>query len=97
MLINLKKDTSYELIIESNPDRYLKKLNKQNQEDLKKLLKLLYSIPYNPYDSKPLHGKFEGLRRVRKGDHRIVFRINKNVNSYEIRILDIGKRKNVYK
>jgi len=97
MLINLKKDTSFDLFIETNPDRFLKKLNKQNKEDLKKLLKLIYSISSNPYNSKLLHGKFEGLRRVKKGDYRVVFVINKNTNPYEIRILDVGKRKNVYK
>ena len=97
MLMNLKKDTSYKIIIEKNPDHFLKKLNKQNQKELKKLLKLIHSIPSNPYNSKSLLGKFQGLRRVKKGDYRIVFMINNKVVPHEIRILDIGKRKNVYK
>jgi len=96
MLINLK-NTSYRLIFSNSSERYLKKLRKRNKDDFDSLIKNIQLIINNPYDSKLLHGKLKGLRRVKNKDYRVVFFIENNLNPPEIQIIEVGKRKNVYK
>jgi len=91
--MSLKKDTRYKLNIKNQADRYIIRLSKKNNKDFEMLLENIKKIPQDPYNSKPLHNNFKGLRRVRKGDYRIIFRINESM----ITILIIGKRNNVYK
>ena len=93
MLMSLKKDTKYKINIKNQADRYLIKLSKKNKKDFKMLLDSIKNIPKDPYDSKPLHNNFKGLKRVRKGEYRIIFRIDKSI----ITILIVGKRNSVYK
>ena len=96
MLINLR-NTSYKLSFSNSSEKYLKKLRKRNKEDFDNLLNSIKSILNDPYDSKLLHGKFEGLRRIKYSNYRIVFFINNESNPQEILIIEIGKRKNIYK
>jgi len=95
-LINLK-NTSYKLILSNNSEKYLKKLKKRNIDDFHNLLKNISLTVFNPYNSKVLHGKLKGLRRVKVGDYRIVFFIENKLNPPEIQIIEIGQRKNIYK
>lgn len=96
MLINLKKDT-YKLIIGNQVDKYLMKLAKKNKKDFKMLLNSIKELLNDPYDSISLKGKFENERRLRSGDYRIIFRINMKTDPYEVHIVKIGKRSNIYK
>lgn len=96
MLISLKNDT-YKLIIDSQADKYLMKLSKKNKKDLKTILNSIKKISNNPYNSAILKGGVKKERRVRQGDYRIIFRINKETKPHQIRIIKIGKRTNVYK
>ena len=93
MLINLKKDIKYKLVIDPKADKYLLKLSKKNKKDFDKLLTLIKELPIDPYNSKPLKNNEKGLRRLKKGGYRLVFKIANST----IVILDIGKRNNVYK
>ena len=95
-MINLK-NTSYKLILSNNSEKYLKKLKKRNIDDFHNLLKNISLTVFNPYNSKVLHGKLKGLRRVKVGDYRIVFFIENKLNPPEIQIIEIGQRKNIYK
>ncbi|MDR3291185.1 MAG: type II toxin-antitoxin system RelE/ParE family toxin [Methanobrevibacter sp.] len=69
----------YKLIISKNLDKYLLKLSKkdQNYHDIIKEAK--DEIKHNPYNSKNLTCKLQDYRRVRKGDYRIIFRIDKTI------------------
>jgi len=96
MLINLKKDT-YKLIIDKKADKYLKKLSKKNKHDLKSLLNSIKQISKDPHNSNNLKSNTKKKRKVRKGDYRIIFRIDTETKPTEIHIITIGKRKNVYK
>lgn len=93
MLMSLKKDTKYKLNIKRQSDKYLMKLSKNNKKEFKILLECIKNLPENPYDSKPLHNNLKGLRRLRKGEYRIIFRIDESI----ITILNVGKRANLYK
>lgn len=96
MLIILK-NTSYKLIFSNSSDKYLKKLKKRNKDDFDSILKNIILIVANPYNSKLLHGKFKGLRRVKNGNYRVIFLIETKLNPPEIQIIEIGNRKNIYK
>ncbi|MCL2115648.1 MAG: hypothetical protein FWH29_05450 [Methanobrevibacter sp.] len=75
----------------------MKRASTEDKNIGKGLYESIGEILENPFDSKPLQGKLKGARSVRKGNFRIVFRVNKSSNPPEIRIYEIGKRKNVYK
>jgi len=91
--MNLKKDI-YNITITSKADNYLKRLGKN---DLETIIEAIKEIPNNPFKYKTLHGNFKGARRLRKGKFRVVFYVNKNSIPPEIRIFEIGLRKNIYK
>ena len=96
MLINLK-NTSHKLIFSNRSEKYLKKLKKRNKDDFDILLNIIGLIVNNLYESKLLHGKLKGLRRIKNKDYRVVFFIKNESNPPEIQIIEIGKRKNIYK
>ena len=75
----------------------MKKITHEDKNIGKRLYDSIGERLENPFDSKPLQGKHKGARRVREGNFRIIFRLNKNSNPPEIRIYEIGQRKNIYK
>ncbi|MGL4669946.1 MAG: type II toxin-antitoxin system RelE family toxin [Methanobacteriaceae archaeon] len=75
----------------------MKKITLKDKNIGNGLYESIGEILENPFNSKILKGKLEGTRRVRKGKFRIVFYINNNSNPPEIRIYEIGMRKNIYK
>ena len=91
--MSLKKDIKYKINVKKQADKYLLKLYKKNKRDFKILLAAIKNLSENPYDSKHLHENLRGLRRVKKGKYRIIFRVDNSM----IKILIVGKRVNVYK
>jgi mRNA interferase RelE/StbE len=85
----------YELVFDTNAEKFLKKLSKKDGKTAKILLNAIKEILRNPYNSKSLKGIFRGYRRIRKDPYRIIFIINKKSN--EIRILEIERRNKAYK
>ena len=75
--------------------KFLKKLSSSDEKQLTIIFESINEIRNNPYDSKPLKGEFSGKRRKRKDPYRIIFQIDKKSN--EIQILEIAKRKHIYK
>ncbi|WP_067089426.1 type II toxin-antitoxin system RelE family toxin [Methanobrevibacter curvatus] len=92
----MKKDT-YNITLTPSADKYLKHLSKRNKDDVKRIIDTIKEIPDNQYNYKSLEGKFKGAKRARTGDYRIIFTINKKNKPFEIRIHEIGLRKNIYK
>ena len=86
---------SYDIKIDKKVFKFFVKLSKTDSETAKTLLKLIYDLKINPYESKKMKGKFKGLNRIKSGDYRIIFRIDKM--SKVVRVLEVGKRSNIYK
>jgi mRNA-degrading endonuclease RelE of RelBE toxin-antitoxin system len=85
----------YELIVFEDVDKYLAKLFKKSNVNYKIVKDGLKGIKYNPYNSKVLTGKFQGYRRVRRGNYRIIFRIDESKK--EVSVVKIDKRSKIYK
>lgn len=92
----MKKDI-YNITFTTKADHYLKRLGRNNKNDLVILIEAIKEISNDPFNYKMLYGKFKGARRLRKGNFRIIFYVNENTSPPEIRIYEIGKRKNIYK
>tara|TARA_Y100000310_G_C20634754_1_gene790578 strand:- start:800 stop:1054 length:255 start_codon:yes stop_codon:yes gene_type:complete len=82
----------YSLFFKNNAEKFLKKLN---EEDCKRILKKLEQLKQNPNLGFPLVGNFAGLRKLRIGDYRVIYKIISN--KLIIVIVDMSSRKNIYK
>jgi len=96
MLINLKKDTKYEIGIYPQADKFLYKLSKKDTKTLGIVLKAIRELNIDPNNSIKLINT-KNKRRIKAGDYRVIFEIDNNTSPKEINILKIGHRRNVYK
>jgi addiction module RelE/StbE family toxin len=74
--------------------RDLRRLPSQVQDEIAQ--RHIPAIAQNPYAGKPLKGAFKGVRAYRFGHHpeyRILYRIVGD----EVRIVQIGKREDIYR
>ena len=70
------------------------KLIDSAESKLKNLLKdAIKEIAINPLIGPPLQGPFKGLRRVRIGDYRIVYKFTAD----KVEVVSIRHRKDVYR
>ena len=81
----------YEVTIKNQAERFLKKLDKNTQNQI---LSRIEKLRFNPYLGKPLVGRLSGLRSLRIGIYRALY-IIKEMELMVI-ILRIGHRKSVY-
>jgi mRNA interferase RelE/StbE len=85
---------NYKIIYASTAE---KELNKLSESDFKKIQRAINSLSENPFP--PGHIKLEGtkekLYRIRKGDYRVIYTVEKDIIT--ITILKIGHRKDVYR
>ncbi len=74
-----------------------KELNKLTENDYIKLQKAINSLSENPFP--PGHIKLAGtkekLYRIRKGNYRVIYSVQKNIIT--ITVLKVGHRKDVYR
>jgi len=85
----------YKLLFLKEAAEEFKKLDKAVQRIIKEKLEILAQNPELLKNNiKPLKGKYKGLYRLRVGNYRVVYRLNKE----EITILVIrkGHRKDIY-
>ncbi|MBS3071052.1 type II toxin-antitoxin system RelE/ParE family toxin [Candidatus Pacearchaeota archaeon] len=81
----------YRIILEKPAEKFFRKLDKKEQERIgKKILEL----ENNPELGKPLTANLSGLRSLRIGKYRIIYKIDKKIVT--IFILDMGHRKDIY-
>jgi len=59
------------------------------------ILKKIHALAENPYVGEKLHGEWQGFRKIRVGDYRIVYTVEEEVKI--LFIVKIGHRKDVYK
>jgi mRNA interferase RelE/StbE len=62
-----------------------------------RILHHLDSLKENPYGFELLSGEFQGLRRLRVGDYRIIFRIEEKGNLNIVHLLFIAHRRAAYR
>ncbi len=62
-----------------------------------RILHALESLKENPYGFELLSGEFQGLRKLRVGDYRILFRIEEKGNLKTVHLLFIAHRRAVYR
>ena len=86
----------YQLVFEKSFFRSAKKLDNKLKPKLKSSLDILLRDPfYLTLHTKHLTGKFSGYHSFRLGkDYRVILKF---VANEEIRLLDVGHRKDIYK
>jgi len=82
---------AYNIVYKKSVSRDLKKLTKA--EATRILNQIEKELSKNPESYPALKGKFAGLRKFRIGDYRIIYAILE----YDVIILRIGHRKEVYR
>ncbi len=85
---------SYKIIYATTAE---KELNKLPANDFIKVKRAINSLSDDPFPSGhiKLEGTKEKLYRIRKGNYRIIYSVQKNIIT--ITILKIGHRKDVYR
>ena len=84
---------TYEIIIDKEAIKALKKLPKQVQARITKKIEDLKENP-RPEGAKALQGGLNGLYRIRIGDYRVIYKVENEV--VIIYVLKIAHRKSVY-
>jgi mRNA interferase RelE/StbE len=80
----------YKLSFKSSVKRDLKNISGKN---VKMIFSALQELKSEPYANPKLKGKFEGLRKYRIGNFRVIY----TIIDHEILILRISDRKDAYK
>jgi len=85
----------YKLLFLKEAAEEFKKLDKAVQRIIKEKLEILAQNPELLKNNiKPLKGKYKGLYRLRVGNYRVVYRLNKE--EITILVIRIGHRKDIY-
>jgi len=71
----------YSIIIEPPAEKFIKKLDKQEQT---RLLKKIEDLRVKPYLGKMLTGQLAGIRSLRVGDYRVLY----SVKEYILRVIN---------
>ena len=71
----------YSIIIERPAEKFIKKLDKQEQT---RLLKKIEDLRVKPYLGKMLTGQLAGIRSLRVGDYRVLY----SVKEYILRVIN---------
>jgi mRNA interferase RelE/StbE len=75
--------------------RALKELRKLPRENAVHILKAISSLAENPLSEPPLKGAFQGFRKLRVGEYRVIYSFQKEVAV--IQILRVAHRREVYR
>ena len=81
----------YEIIVEPPAERFIKGLKKDEQ---KKLLDKIETLSENPRLGKELVGRLSGLRSLKIGIYRVIYKIEEM--KLIVLVLRAGYRKNIY-
>jgi len=92
----LKKDTNYTIRLHPQVDRFLNRISKKDKKTLEIILKAIKEIRDNPHGCELIQGSLE-TRKKRKGNYRILYRINKSTQQPLIEIAKVNHREKVYK
>ena len=81
----------YEIIVEPPAERFIKTLKKDEQ---KKILDKIEELSENPRLGKELVGRLSGLRSLRKGIYRVIYKIEEL--KLIVLVLRAGYRGDIY-
>ena len=85
----------YKIVVHQRAAKYLKRLSKKQQTRIKRALFQLAEDPFKLAGVKPMVGEWDGYRRMRVGDFRIIFWVDKDERI--IYVDHLGARGDVYK
>ncbi len=91
----LRLERMYEVFISHEAEKYYKKQDKDTKRRLNKCIDNLSREPLSGPHIKKLHGELEGKYRYEVGGIRIVYEVNRENNTVEIKA--IRGRGDVYK
>jgi mRNA interferase RelE/StbE len=86
---------TYELLLTNQARKELGKIKKGNPAVAALIAARLESLKFNPNEGAFLHGDLKGRKKVRVGDYRIVYRVEKN--KLVVLIFRIAHRKEAYR
>lgn len=75
--------------------RALKDLKKIDENKVIPILKKVNELAENPHLGKPLKGEFQNYHRLRIGQFRVIYSIEKKIIT--VQILRVGSRGTIYK
>jgi len=81
----------YAIEIEPPAQKFIRKLETREQD---RILKKIEELRTKPNVGKMLTGQLAGIRSLRAGDYRVLYKIKENLLT--IFILRVGNRKNIY-
>jgi len=85
----------YKVIVHKRAVRYLKRLPESQRQRIKQSLRVLENGITDRVDIKAMAGEWKGYYRMRIGDARVIFWIDKNMKT--IYVDHIGTRGDIYK
>lgn len=85
---------TYKLLVTGRFEKDLRKLPRSVQLRIAEVLTLLAR---NPFAFEVLSGEFKGLRKIRVGDYRLIYRIDSQDDEKVVRLLFVAHRRSVYK
>jgi len=97
MLIPLTKSSDYEIFLSAKARKSFNRLLKKDKKIAEMIYKRILQIAEDPYDSDLMKWSFEGARKIRISDYRIIFELDNSSDPPSIEILKIGKRSTIYK
>jgi len=85
----------YKIVVHHHAVKYLQKLPEKQQDRIKKALAQLSEDPFKLAGVKEMLGEWDGYRRMRVGDFRIIFWVDREERIIYVDYL--GARGDVYK
>lgn len=93
-------DFEYDVFLHPKYSKKYDKLKKRNPKVYKLITNGLNELKKDPFnrENKLLKDNWEGYRRIKVGDYRIIYEIvfNEELGVHEVNVLKFGNRKNVY-
>lgn len=81
----------YDIILTNSAEKFLKRVERQDQIRIRDKLK---ELKENPHRGIPLTGNLSGLWKLRVGNYRVTYQIKNQ--ELIVLIIRIGHRKNIY-
>lgn len=85
---------TYKVLVTNRFEKDLRKLPRSVQVRMAEVLTL---VARNPFAFEVLSGEFRGLRKIRVGDYRFIYRIDSEDHEKIVRLLFVAHRRSVYK
>jgi mRNA interferase RelE/StbE len=85
---------TFRVLVTNRFERDIRKLPRNVQVRIASVLEL---VARNPFAFEVLSGEFRGLRKIRVGDYRLIYRIDTENDEQIVRLLFVAHRGSVYK